>query len=126
MHYFVKQHVVHEKRAALSYCYIIRSFLYCEFLETVREIFITYTRVQIPTGVLSYGIGHTDTGIASWRLLFILLGAITILWGILLLFYLPDSPLKENFMKGKDKFIALDRIKGNMTGIENRVSYSLQ
>lgn len=96
------------------------------FSKTVREIFITYTGAQIPTGLLSYGIGHTKTGIAPWRLLFIILGTITILWGILLLFYLPDSPLKENFMKGKEKFIALDRVKSNMTGIENRVGHSLQ
>jgi ACS family allantoate permease-like MFS transporter len=46
----------------------------------------------------------------------------TILWGVVLAFILPDSPLQENFMKGKEKYIALDRVKRNMTGIENRVS----
>jgi ACS family allantoate permease-like MFS transporter len=46
----------------------------------------------------------------------------TILWGVVVAFILPDSPLQENFMKGKEKYIALDRVKRNMTGIENRVS----
>lgn len=45
----------------------------------------------------------------------------TMLWGVVLFFTIPDSPLQENFMKGKDKYIALDRVKANMTGIENRV-----
>lgn len=71
--------------------------------------------------MLSYGIGRTNTAIASWRLLFLVLGAITIVWGTTLFLFLPDSPLKESFLKGKEKYIALDRVKDNMTGIENKV-----
>lgn len=71
---------------------------------------------------MSYGIGQTHTSVAPWRLLFITLGGATILWGVVLAFTIPDSPLQENFMKGKEKYIALDRVKDNMTGIENRVS----
>lgn len=44
------------------------------------------------------------------------------LWGITLAFLVPDSPLQENFMRGKEKYIALARVQSNMTGIENRVS----
>ena len=44
------------------------------------------------------------------------------LWGVTLGFLIPDSPLQENFMKGKEKYIALARVQSNMTGIENRVS----
>lgn len=69
---------------------------------------------------MSYGIGHAHTAIASWRLLFLVIGGFTILWGAILILWLPDSPLKENFLKGKDKYIALDRVRENMTGIENK------
>lgn len=74
------------------------------------------------TGVVSYGIGHAQTGIASWRLLFLVIGGFTVLWGAILLVWLPDSPLADSFLTGKDKYIALDRVKDNMTGIENRAS----
>ncbi|KAJ4213708.1 hypothetical protein NW759_010704 [Fusarium solani] len=33
--------------------------------------------------------------------------------------WLPDSPLKAYFLTGKDKYIALDRVRENMIGIEN-------
>lgn len=71
---------------------------------------------------MSYGIGQTNTAIASWRLLFIVIGGFTLIWGVVLVIWLPDSPLRENFLRGKDRYIALDRVKDNMTGIENKVS----
>ncbi|KAJ5761993.1 Major facilitator superfamily domain general substrate transporter [Penicillium nucicola] len=73
------------------------------------------------TGTVSYGIGHSNTSVAPWRLLFFVFGPATILWGIILLVFLPDSPLKDGFMKGKQRFIAISRVKGNMTGIENKI-----
>lgn len=73
--------------------------------------------------MVSYGIGHAQTGIASWRLLFLVIGGFTLIWGVVLLIWLPDSPLKENFLRGKDKYIALDRVRGNMTGIEDKVGW---
>lgn len=73
------------------------------------------------TGIVSYGIGHVETGIASWRLLFLVVGGFTLIWGAILTIWLPDSPLGDNFMKGRQKYIALDRVRDNMTGIENKV-----
>ncbi len=78
---------------------------------------------QLVTGVVSYGIGNAKTAIASWRLLFLVIGGFTLLWGIVLTIWLPDSPLKDNFMKGREKYIALDRVRENMTGIENKARF---
>jgi MFS family permease len=79
------------------------------------------TLSQLVTGIVSYGIGRTNTALAPWRLLFLVIGAFTLVWGVLLLWRLPDSPTKDNFLSGKDRYIALDRVKDNMTGIENKV-----
>lgn len=76
---------------------------------------------QLANGTISYGIGHTHTAIASWRLLFLILGGFTFLWGICLLLFLPDSPLKARFLNEKEKYIALHRIRSNKTGVENKV-----
>lgn len=73
-------------------------------------------------GPVSYGIGLTNLSIARWRLLYLTFGSVTVLWAIVVLIWLPDSPLNENFLSGKDKYIALDRVKSNMTGIENKVN----
>jgi MFS family permease len=76
---------------------------------------------QLFTGIISYGVGHSHSAVASWRLLFIVLGGFTFLWGLFILAFLPDTPLTARFLNEKEKFIALHRIKGNKTGVENKV-----
>ncbi|KAH6976361.1 major facilitator superfamily domain-containing protein [Ilyonectria sp. MPI-CAGE-AT-0026] len=99
---------------------ILVSMWYTKKEQPLRSA-LTFTSFStLFSGTISYGIGNADIAIAPWRLLFITLGAMTMLWGVVLYFTIPDSPLQENFMKGKDKYIALDRVKTNMTGIENR------
>ncbi|KAH8894000.1 MFS general substrate transporter [Thozetella sp. PMI_491] len=99
---------------------ILNTMWYKKSEQPVRMA-LTFTAFSsLVTGVLSYAIGHTHTSVAPWRLLFLVLGGFTVLWGGILLLWLPDSPLKENFLKGKDKYIALDRVRENMTGVENR------
>lgn len=71
--------------------------------------------------MVSWGIGHAVTGIASWRLLFITLGGFTVVWGIVLWIFLPDSPVTGKFLDERERYIAVDRIKGNLTGVQNKV-----
>ncbi|KAI8666321.1 hypothetical protein NCS57_00856600 [Fusarium keratoplasticum] len=60
------------------------------------------------------------TTIAPWKLLFLVMGVFQLLWGLVLYIWLPDSPLKDNFLAGKDKYIGLDTVRENMIGIENK------
>ncbi|KAJ5812167.1 hypothetical protein N7474_008468 [Penicillium riverlandense] len=68
-------------------------------------------------GLVSYGIGHIDSSITSWKLIFIILGAITSAYGIVLLFLLPDSPAKAQFLREKERAIAVRRTLENKTGV---------
>ncbi|EEU39001.1 uncharacterized protein NECHADRAFT_3210, partial [Fusarium vanettenii 77-13-4] len=79
-----------------------------------------FASVMLIAGGVSYGIGNLHTAIAPWKLLFLVMGAFQLLWGLVLYIWLPDSPLKDNFLSGKDKYIALDRVRENMIGIENK------
>lgn len=72
------------------------------------------------TGVVSYGIGHTHTSVSPWRLLFIVLGTASLIWGIILYLFLPDSPVNAHFLNERERYIAVHRIKENMTGVENK------
>ncbi|KAF4837641.1 putative transporter [Colletotrichum siamense] len=102
---------------------ILNTMWYKKSEQPVRMA-ITFTGFSsLVTGVVSYGIGHAKTGIASWRLLFLVIGGFTVFWGAILLVWLPDSPLADNFLTGKDKYIALDRVKDNMTELphDNKV-----
>ncbi|KAH8172804.1 major facilitator superfamily protein [Sarocladium implicatum] len=99
---------------------ILNSMWYRKSEQPLRMA-LTFTGFSsLVTGIVSYGIGRTNTALAPWRLLFLVIGAFTLVWGVLLLWRLPDSPTKDNFLSGKDRYIALDRVKDNMTGIENK------
>ncbi|KAJ3537197.1 hypothetical protein NM208_g6418 [Fusarium decemcellulare] len=74
----------------------------------------------IVAGITTFGIGHIEGSIASWRLLFIFWGGITILWGIFMFFVLPGSPLTTKFLNEREREVAIDRIKDNGTGVEDK------
>ncbi|KAJ3495451.1 hypothetical protein NLG97_g3391 [Lecanicillium saksenae] len=54
-------------------------------------------------GLLAYAIGHIKSDIAAWRWLFIIFGIVTLAWGIVLLFFLPDSPLDARFLTPEER-----------------------
>ncbi|KAF2097710.1 MFS general substrate transporter [Rhizodiscina lignyota] len=72
-------------------------------------------------GPLSYGIGRsTGASIATWKLLYITVGGVTFLWGIALFFLLPDNPATWRILSDRERYIAIDRVRVNRTGIENK------
>lgn len=76
---------------------------------------------KVYVGLISYGIGHIDTDIASWKLLFIILGGISLLFSIAMFFMLPDRPGSGSFLNEKEAFIAVDRKKEDNTGAATQV-----
>lgn len=72
-------------------------------------------------GPLSYGIGRsTGVSIATWKLLYITVGGVTFLWGIWLFWLLPDNPATWKVLSERERYIALDRVRQNHTGVENK------
>ncbi|PQE31496.1 dal5-allantoate and ureidosuccinate permease protein [Rutstroemia sp. NJR-2017a WRK4] len=57
-------------------------------------------------GLLAYGIAHITGSLATWRWLFIIFGLITLFWGVLLFFLLPDTPLTARFLNPRERMIA--------------------
>ncbi|KAH7360350.1 major facilitator superfamily domain-containing protein [Rhexocercosporidium sp. MPI-PUGE-AT-0058] len=68
--------------------------------------------------LLAYGVGHI-TVIEPWRAVFIIFGAITIVWAVSLFYTLPDTPMNARFLSKEDRIKAIERVKDNMTGIKN-------
>ncbi|OQD90016.1 hypothetical protein PENANT_c002G09519 [Penicillium antarcticum] len=68
--------------------------------------------------LIAYGIGNINTNtIKHWKLLFLIFGAITSFYGIVLLFLLPDSPATAVFLKPHERAIAVKRTLKNKTGV---------
>lgn len=57
---------------------------------------------------------------SPWKYIYVLLGAFSIAYGILLIFIFPDSPMKARFLNERERDIAVLRVQKNNTGIQTR------
>ncbi|CAG7969097.1 unnamed protein product [Penicillium salamii] len=71
-------------------------------------------------GLLGYGIGQIQGALASWKYEFLIIGALCCAWGIVMIIFLPDSPVSAPQLSERERKMAVERLKDNQTGIENR------
>jgi hypothetical protein len=76
---------------------------------------------QIFSGLVSFGVYHLPPGgIAAWRVYMIICGLVTFVLSILFWFFLPDNPMTAYFLTQEEKIIAIERLRDQSTGIENK------
>jgi sugar phosphate permease len=62
----------------------------------------------------------TGESIAGWRIMFIVLGVLTILVGIFTIVFMPDNPMSVTWLTEAEKRSAIEHVAVNQTGIQNR------
>lgn len=76
---------------------------------------------QIIGGLVSFLLQQVKhQAIAGWQIMFIALGAITIILGIVTFLVLPDTPVDARFLSDAEKLALLKHVSVNRTGIENK------
>ncbi|EJD04860.1 MFS general substrate transporter [Fomitiporia mediterranea MF3/22] len=76
---------------------------------------------EITTGFLAFGALHiTTANFEPWKWLMIICGIITIVAAVCYWFLFPDSPTTAWFLTPEERVIAVNRIKANQTGVENK------
>ncbi|KAI0965332.1 putative MFS allantoate transporter [Xylaria arbuscula] len=71
-------------------------------------------------GLLGYAIGNIKGVLPSWKYEFLIIGALCSAWGIVMFIFLPDSPVTAKGLSRTEKRMAVQRLRGNQTGIENK------
>ncbi|KAI9935116.1 hypothetical protein ASPWEDRAFT_54123 [Aspergillus wentii DTO 134E9] len=75
----------------------------------------------ITSGLLSYGVLWIKTGTFSpWKWFMVLTGGITVLLGVAVFLFFPDSPVNASFLTPRERAQAILRIKDNHSGIEQK------
>ncbi|KAF2798608.1 MFS general substrate transporter [Melanomma pulvis-pyrius CBS 109.77] len=69
-------------------------------------------------GLLAYAVGHVES-LAPWKVVFLVFGALTVVWSTAIFFFLPDTPMNAKFLSPEDRVKAIERVQGNMTGIKS-------
>ncbi|KAI1077119.1 major facilitator superfamily domain-containing protein [Whalleya microplaca] len=70
--------------------------------------------------LLAYGIGHIQGDLSTWKYIYLILGSLTIAWGVVFTLVVPDSPSRVKWLNEDEKVIALQRVIGNKTGTKSR------
>ncbi|KAJ5226348.1 Major facilitator superfamily domain general substrate transporter [Penicillium chermesinum] len=69
-------------------------------------------------GILTFGIGQIKT-IAVWRAIYLILGGITVLWGLLMLVFLPNDVISAKRFSVEEKSLLIGRNRLGRTGVIN-------
>ncbi|KAJ5689861.1 hypothetical protein N7462_004253 [Penicillium macrosclerotiorum] len=77
---------------------------------------------QILGGLLAFCFSFIPSAspISSWQALFIAYGILTVLWGIFVAWWMPDSPMRAHCFTESDKKLMVERVRRNRTGLQNR------
>ncbi|KAJ7068194.1 MFS general substrate transporter [Mycena amicta] len=76
---------------------------------------------QIFGGFVAYGITfYSGKRLAPYKIIYILLGALAIVVGICVLIWLPDSPVHAKFLTKEERIAALERVRDDQGGTENK------
>ena len=57
---------------------------------------------------------------ASWRLLYLIFGIVTVAHGVLCVFFLPNSPVRAKFFSDEQKLAILLKNRNNQSGTQNK------
>ncbi|KAH6900565.1 major facilitator superfamily domain-containing protein [Thelonectria olida] len=77
---------------------------------------------QIVGGAVSHGFQHVGphAGLEGWRIMFIVLGLVTVTIGFSTFFLVPDTPMQAKWLTDVEKVALLKHVSVNQTGIDSR------
>lgn len=105
-------------------CFILMSAMWYKRSEQAQIIALWYMMnggQQIVGGLLSYCFSLIEgAALRNWEILFLTYGCITVVWGVFVLWWTPDSPMKAKCFSEEDKKLMVERVRSNQTGIQNK------
>jgi MFS family permease len=70
-------------------------------------------------GVLFFAVGQAK-GWDTWRIIYVLCGGLTVCWGVLVYFFMPDNILAAKRFSVEERAMLVARSASNQTGVFNR------
>ncbi|GAW03136.1 MFS general substrate transporter [Lentinula edodes] len=102
---------------------IISSMFYTRKEQTLRVgyWFLMNGTAQIILAFVAYGsLNITKGKLEPWQWLMIITGLLTLVLSVCFWLFFPDSPTNAWFLTPKERVLAVNRIKSNQTGVENK------
>lgn len=104
-------------------CMMICSMFYTREEQPFRMCtFLSCNGIATMVGaLLGYGLGHaTNASVKPWKLIFLVIGLLNLVWAVVFIWLCPDSPADANFISEREKAIVIDKIAKNNMGIKDK------
>ncbi|KIP10651.1 hypothetical protein PHLGIDRAFT_208266 [Phlebiopsis gigantea 11061_1 CR5-6] len=75
---------------------------------------------EIFGGFVAYGISFDKQSFAPYKILYLLSGGLAIVVGICVTLWMPDSPVNAVWLTRKERIIAIERVRNDQGGTENK------
>ncbi|KAH7135287.1 major facilitator superfamily domain-containing protein [Dendryphion nanum] len=75
--------------------------------------------VSIFSPLINYAFGQAKGPLSPWKYMYLFAGAITILWGVALLWVLPPDPVRAKGFNERQRYISVARLRTNNSGVRN-------
>ncbi|RHZ61378.1 hypothetical protein CDV55_101139 [Aspergillus turcosus] len=110
--------------ASVAPALILITGMWWQKAEQSRRTGLWYMQIgvaQIVGAGISYGFQHVHSAkLANWEILFLFMGCLTVIVGVITVFALPDNPMSAWFLNDKEKIMAIEHVRVNQTGVENK------
>ncbi|KAJ5546794.1 hypothetical protein N7494_004379 [Penicillium frequentans] len=85
-----------------------------------RNSIILNVVAPIINGFVAWVVGYYNGPYEAWKIIFLLVGALTIVTSVVVYFVLPNNPLEAKFLSPREKYIVIQRKAADNTGIESK------
>ncbi|KAK4868614.1 hypothetical protein LT330_006816 [Penicillium expansum] len=85
-----------------------------------RNSIILNVVAPIINGFVAWVVGYYKGPYERWKIIFLLVGALTIVTSVVVYFVLPNNPLEAKFLTPREKYIVIQRKAADNTGIESK------
>ncbi|RAR03317.1 major facilitator superfamily transporter [Stemphylium lycopersici] len=74
----------------------------------------------IAGSLFTYGLGHIESdSLYKYQIVFMFCGLLTVTYSLVVLIFMPDSPMKAKYLNERERFIAVQRLRANQMGIQS-------
>ncbi|KAJ9143862.1 Allantoate transporter [Pleurostoma richardsiae] len=85
-----------------------------------RNSIILNVVAPIINGFVAWTVSYYNGPFAPWKIIFLTLGAFTILWAGVVFTFLPNNPLEAKRLSPREKYIIIQRKAADNTGVETK------
>jgi MFS family permease len=72
--------------------------------------------------LFTYGLGHINSdALYKYQIIFLFCGLLTVVYGFVVLVFMPDSPMSAKYLTEREKFIATERLRANQMGVQSGI-----